>query len=155
MHIVRVMPNVNAQALMSTSCFTCSENVTDEEKEVVKTMFGEVGSIVEIEEHQFAVFTAVGCASPAFTYIYIDALARAGVKWGLPKDVALDIASSSVLGSAKMVMESDKHPFGLMDEVCSPGGTTIEGVCQLQDNNFMSTVEKAVSAVIEKDMSLK
>lgn len=54
-----------------------------------------------------------------------------------------------------MVMESDKHPFGLMDEVCSPGGTTIEGVCQLQDNNFMSTVEKAVSAVIEKDMSLK
>lgn len=154
-HVVRVMPNVNAQALMSTSCFTCSENVTDEEKEVVKTMFGEVGSIVEIEEHQFAVFTAVGCASPAFTYIYIDALARAGVKWGLPKDVALEIAASSVLGSAKMVMESDKHPFGLMDEVCSPGGTTIEGVCQLQDNNFMSTVEKAVSAVIEKDMSLK
>lgn len=154
-HIVRVMPNVNAQALMSTSCFTCSANVTDEEKEVVKTMFGEVGSIVEIEEHQFAVFTAVGCASPAFTYIYIDALARAGVKWGLPKDVALDIAASSVLGSAKMVMESDKHPFGLMDEVCSPGGTTIEGVCQLQDNNFMSTVEKAVSAVIEKDMYLK
>lgn len=96
-HIVRVMPNVNAQALMSTSCFTCSANVTDEEKEVVKTMFGEVGSIVEIEEHQFAVFTAVGCASPAFTYIYIDALARAGVKWGLPKDVALDIAASSVL----------------------------------------------------------
>ena len=63
------MPNVNAQAFISTSCFTCSENVTDEEKEVVKTMFGEVGSIVEIEEHQFAVFTAVGCASPAFTYI--------------------------------------------------------------------------------------
>ncbi len=154
-HIIRVMPNVNAQVLMSTSCFTCNENVTNEEKEIVKAMFGEIGSIVEIEEKNFAIFTAVGCASPAFTYMYIDALARAGVKWGLSKDVALEIAASSVLGSAKMVMESSKHPFGLVDEVCSPGGTTIEGVCKLQDNNFMSTVEKAVSAVMEKDMSLK
>lgn len=154
-HVIRVMPNVNSRVLSSTSCYTASEDSTEEEIKTVEEMFGAVGSIIKLTEDQFGIFSAVGGASPAFTYMYIDALARGGVKAGMPKDLALKIAADSVMGSAKMVLESGKHPYALVDEVCSPGGTTIEGVCTLHEKAFMDAAEKAVTAVIEKDNRLK
>lgn len=151
--IFRIMPNINAVVGASTSCY--STNSSDlKTKQIVENVFSKVGTIVELPESLFSTFTSIGCASPAFTYLYIDSLARAGVKEGMSKEMALKVAASSVLGSAKMILESTEHPWALIDQVCSPGGTTIRGITELQHNNFESTVYKAVQAVSERDAEL-
>ena len=152
--IIRVMPNINAIVGASTTCYTASSNATEEDKKMVQTLFETIGSMIELPEEQFTVFSAIAGASPAFSYLYIDSLARAGVRAGMDKKRALEIASSAVFGSAKMVIESNEHPWELVDQVCSPGGTTIEGVTSLQNDHFASTIYDAVNAVIEKDHKL-
>ena len=152
--IVRVMPNINARVGASTVAFCANASVADEQKKLVETMLCTIGTVTELPESMFSVFTAIAGSSPAFTYIYIDALARAAVQAGMPKAQALQIAASSVFGSAKLVMESGEHPYALADSVCSPSGTTIDGVLTLQENAFESTVHKAIKAVIEKDKRL-
>lgn len=152
--IIRVMPNINAIVGASTTCFSASENATNADKEMVTNLFNTIGSMIELPEEQFTVFSAIAGASPAFSYMYIDSLARAAVRAGMDKKRALEIASSAVFGSAKMIMESSEHPWELVDQVCSPGGTTIEGVTSLQNDQFESTIFDAVNAVIEKDHTL-
>lgn len=152
--IIRVMPNINALIGASTSCYTTSEQVSDIQLQHVISLFETVGTIIEIPEHLFSIFTTIGGASPAFTYMYIDALARAAVREGMPKSMALDIAANAVLGSAKMILQSQEHPWALVDQVCSPGGTTIQGVSSLQSNHFETTIHDAVAAVTDKDRSL-
>ena len=93
-------------------------------------------------------------APPAFTLLYVDALAQAGVKYGLSKGVALKVASQAVLGTTRLLQESGEHPRALADQVCSPGGTTIEGVCALQREGFEAAVQAAVDASLEKDRRL-
>lgn len=152
--IVRVMPNINAKVGCSTSGFCTTDNVFSEQKEIVKVLFETIGSITEIPEKLFGIHGVLGGAAPAFAYLYIDALARAAVKAGMPKKQALDLTAQTVLGSAKMVLESGEHPWELIDQVCSPGGTTIEGICSLEENEFESTLHKAFNAVYEKDKKL-
>lgn len=151
---VRVMPNINAVVLSAVSAFCANENVSDEEKAFVEKLLSAFGTAVEIKEELFSVFSAIAGCSPAFSYMYIDSLARGAVKNGMPKDLALKIAAQAVLGSAKMILESDEHPWTLVDKVCSPGGTTIEGVTSLQKNGFESTVINAVQASFDKDKRL-
>ena len=152
--VIRVMPNINARVGAATSCFSAGPGATQDHKELARALFETVGTVVELPESQIAAFSAIAGASPAFTYIYIDALARAAVKAGMPRQVAQAAAASAVMGSAKMVMESGEHPHALVDQVCSPGGTTIQGVCKLADCAFEGAVEQAVSAVIERDQKL-
>lgn len=152
--IFRVMPNINSTIGASTSCFSTMVGNT-EQKAIVEKLFATVGTIDELPEDLFSIFTTIGCASPAFTYLYIDSLARAAVREGMPKEMALKIAASSVLGSAKMVLQSDSHPWALIDQVCSPGGTTIQGVTSLQVNHFESTIYEAVDAVTNRDTLLQ
>ena len=152
--IFRVMPNINATIGASTSCFS-TQKASEEQKSLVEQLFSTVGTIVELPENLFSIFTTIGCASPAFTYLYIDSLARAAVREGMPKEMALEIAASSVLGSAKMVLQSESHPWALIDQVCSPGGTTIQGITSLQVNHFESTIYDAVDAVTNKDALLQ
>ncbi|MFJ7949892.1 pyrroline-5-carboxylate reductase [Lysinibacillus sp. NPDC096418] len=152
--IIRVMPNINAIVGASTSCYMASEQVSKTQIQLVTSLFETVGTITEVPEHLFSIFTTIGGASPAFTYMYIDALARAAVREGMPKTMALDIAANAVLGSAKMILQSQEHPWALVDQVCSPGGTTIQGVSSLQSNHFETTIHDAVAAVTNKDRSL-
>ncbi|KOS61900.1 pyrroline-5-carboxylate reductase [Lysinibacillus agricola] len=152
--IIRVMPNINALIGASTSCYSVSEQVSDVQLQHVISLFETVGTIIEVPEHLFSIFTTIGGASPAFTYMYIDALARAAVREGMPKSMALDIAANAVLGSAKMILQSQEHPWSLVDQVCSPGGTTIQGVSSLQSNHFETTIHDAVAAVTSKDRNL-
>ena len=149
--IVRVMPNINAKVLASTSGFCANENVTEEQKQEIVKLFSTVGSITEIPESMFSIFGVVAGSSPAFAYLYIDSLARAAQKAGMPKKQALEIAAQTVLGSAKMILESGTHPWELIDSVCSPGGTTIEGIYTLENNGFESTVFKGFDTVLAKD----
>ena len=152
--IVRVMPNINAAVLSATSAFCASANATEEDRQTARGIFETIGTVTELEEKFFSAFSAIAGCSPAFTYMYIDALARAAVRAGMPRSQALSVASSAVLGSAKMVTESDEHPMQLCDRVCSPGGTTIEGVMRLRALGFEDAVHEAVKAAIDKDLSL-
>ena len=149
--IIRVMPNINAVVLEAVSAYCPNENAKEEDVVFAEKLLSSFGKAVKIEEDKFSVFSAIGGCSPAFSYMYIDALARAGVKNGLPKNIALDVAAQAVFGSAKMVMESTAHPYELVDRVCSPGGTTIEGVASLQKDGFEAAVSAAVEAAINKD----
>lgn len=153
--IVRVMPNINAKAAASTSGFCANANVTSKQKETVCRIFSTVGSVTEIDESQFSIFGVLAGSAPAFAYLYIDVLARAAQKAGMSKKQALELSAQTVLGSAKMVLESNEHPWSLVDQVCSPGGTTIEGIYTLEENGFESCLIKAFDAVLNKDKALQ
>lgn len=152
--IIRMMPNINAKIGASTSGMCTNAFVTEEQKAVVKGMFETIGTVAEVEEAHFGIFSVIGGASVAFAYIYMDALARAALKAGMSKKQALEITAQTVLGSAKMLLESGEQPWPLVDQVCSPGGTTIEGVTVLQENGFESVLVKAFDAVLEKDKKI-
>lgn len=152
--VVRVMPNINATVFQAMSAYCKNNFVSDEQEECVVRLCSSFGKVISLSEDKFSVFSSIAGCGPAFSYMFIDSLARAGVKNGLTKNQALEIAAQTVLGSAEKILESDEHPWELIDKVCSPGGTTIEGVCTLQENSFEATVEKAVDASYIKDKNL-
>ena len=112
------------------------------------------GKAVELEEKYFSAFTAVAGSAPAFAYMFADALAAAGIKYGIPAGISQDIAAQMLLGSAKMLLESPLAVSELIRNVCSPGGTTIEGVCSLKETGFENSVITAVDKTVEKDRRL-
>lgn len=153
--IVRIMPNINAAVGESMTAVCASDCVSYADKEFVLDFCSCFGKAVLLEEKYFSAFTAVAGSAPAFAYIFADALAMAGVKYGLPAKTAQDIAAQMLLGSAKMLLESEKPVSELVRNVCSPAGTTIEGVCALKENGFENAVIKAVDKTVEKDISMK
>lgn len=152
--IIRVMPNINAKVGAAMSAYSANEQATDEDKALCDKIFSGVGRVMELDEAHFPLFGVIAGCSPAFAYMFIDALARAGVQNGMKKDTALEIAAQAVLGSAEMILKSDKHPYELIDMVCSPGGTTIEGVASLKEDGFENAVNNAVKKAVEKDSKL-
>lgn len=152
--VVRVMPNINARVKAAASAVCAGKAAGEHHLEIVRSMFRSVGSVFDLPEQHFPAFGALGGASGAFIYLYIDALASSGVKAGLPRKLSQQIAAQVVLGSAKLVQESDEHPIALCDQVCSPGGTTIEGVHTLKRLGFETAVQQAIDAIIEKDKLL-
>lgn len=152
--LVRVMPNINAKVGAAVSAYCGKDNVSQADLDFVKSLCESFGIAVNIEEKLFSTYSAIGGCSPAFAYMFIDSLARGAVKNGMPKNIALEVAAGAVLGSAKMILESEEHPWQLVDQVCSPGGTTIEGVTALQNDGFESAVIDAVQAAIDKDKRL-
>ncbi|EUJ32760.1 pyrroline-5-carboxylate reductase [Listeria floridensis FSL S10-1187] len=152
--IMRVMPNVNATIGESMSGLCGNELATAEDEQNVKSIFEAVGDVAVIPEKDFSTFAALAGSSPAFIYIFIDAMARAGVKAGLARKQALEIAAQTVLGSAKMVLESGIHPYELVDQVSSPGGTTIAGVASLMDDAFVASVMHSIEATMKREAEL-
>ena len=153
--IVRVMPNINARALASTTSYCINGNVTKADCSAVEKIFRKVGSIIHVTEKELEILSVLSSASIAYTYLYIEALASAALKAGLNKALALEIAADSVLGSAKLVLQEDIHPAALIDMVCSPGGTTIEGIASLKETGFEASVRKAFDAAYEKGEKIK
>ncbi len=152
--LLRVMPNINAKVQAAISAYCGNERADKNDKAFVKAFCDSFGRGIEIAEKNFSIYSAIGGCSPAFAFMFIDALAMAAVKNGMTKAQALEAAAQAVLGSAKLILESNEHPRKLVDAVCSPGGTTIEGVCALQENGFEAAVEKAVEASYNKDKRL-
>lgn len=149
--IVRVMPNINGKVGAGTTGICHNEFVSEAQLQEIKEVFSKIGSVFDIPEEQFSIFSVIAGAAPAFAYIYTDALARAALKAGMPKKLALQIAADTVKGSAEMLQKSDEAPWALVDQVCSPGGTTIEGVAALTEYGFVNSITKAFDAVLEKD----
>ena len=152
--LVRVMPNLNATVGAAVSAFCGNEYVTTADLAFTEKLCKSFGTALALPESQFSIFGVLGGCAPAFVFLFIDALAAAGVKNGLPKATALSVSAQSVLGSAKLLLESSEHPRELIDRVCSPGGTTIEGVLSLTHDRFEAAVQNAVQAALEKDRRL-
>ncbi len=152
---VRVMPNINALVGAAASAVCGGTNATEEQVALVESLLATTGRVFRLPENLFSAFTALSGSSVAFAYMYIDAIARAGVKAGFPKQLALEISAAAALGSAEMVTKSGHAPMELVDMVCSPGGTTIEGVLSLQEDGFEAAIHRAVAAVIRRDRELK
>lgn len=138
--IVRVMPNTPAMVGMGMASLSRNSNITDEEMAVVKGIFDAVGKSEEVEERLIPAVTALSGSSPAYVYMFIEALADAGVEAGMPRDKAYKFAAQAVKGSAEMVLETGMHPGALKDMVCSPGGITIEAVRVLEAKGMRSAV---------------
>lgn len=152
--IIRVMPNINAKVGEAMCAYTANAIANKDDKALTEKIFGGIGQVIYLDEEHFPLFGVIGGCGPAFAYMFIDALARAGVKNGMKKDTALMVAAQTVFGSAKMIMESNEHPWELIDKVCSPGGTTIEAVTSLQADGFESAVHNAVNKAVNKDSKL-
>lgn len=152
--LVRVMPNINAKVQAAVSGYCGNERTTEADMEFVAAFCSAFGRGIEISESKFSIYSAIGGCSPAFAFMFIDSLARAGVKNGMTKAQALEAAAQAVMGSAKLILESGEHPWSLVDAVCSPGGTTVEGVCALQEAGFEAAVIKAAEASYNKDKKL-
>ena len=152
--IVRVMPNTPALVLEGCSAVCRNDLVDDDNYSFVKELLGSFGKAYTVPESLMDVVVGVSGSSPAYVFMFIEAMADAAVEGGMPRKQAYEFAAQSVLGSAKMVLETGKHPGELKDMVCSPAGTTIDAVHVLEENGFRGTVMNAVTACIEKSRSL-
>ncbi|MBU5488097.1 pyrroline-5-carboxylate reductase [Clostridium sp. MSJ-8] len=155
MKIVRTMPNTPAMVGEAMSAICANQNVTPEDMEYVKNIYNSFGKCVELQEKEFHGFTALCGSSPAYIFMFIEAMADAAVQTGIPRAKAYDMAAQSLIGSAKMVLETKKHPGELKDMVCSPAGTTIDAVVELEKRGFRSSVIEAVIKCAEKSRSMQ
>jgi len=153
--IIRMMPNINALIGESVTAVCSNAAAGEDDLKNIAGLLSAIGQTIFIEERYFGVFTAMASNSPAFTYLFLDSLARAGVLFGMDKKTALQTAARAVIGSCKMLLETDLHPYELIDRVTSPGGSTIEGLCALSEYGFENAVVKAVTACVNKDKALK
>ena len=152
--IVRLMPNT--PALVGEGCTgVCrNDNVSDEEFEFVIKMLNGFGKAYEVRENQMDAVVAVSGSSPAYVFMLIEAMADGAVAEGLDRATAIQMAAQAVLGSAKMVLETGKHPAQLKDMVCSPAGTTIDAVAVLEESGFRGAVIDAMGACAEKSRKI-
>ena len=155
--LVRTMPNTPALVGESMSALCCNSNVTSDELALVKQLFECFGKAEVVAEHMIDAVIGVAGSSPAYVYMFIEAMADAAVADGMPRSMAYKFAAQSVLGAAKMVLETGRHPGELKDAVCSPGGTTIEAVAALEAGGFRDAVITAQRACVQKskDMTKK
>lgn len=152
--IIRTMPNTPAMVGEGMMGMCPNENVTDEDLQLVRGVCSSFGKTEIVGENLLDVVTAVSGSSPAYVFMFIEAMADAAVADGMPRDKAYRFAAQAVLGSAKMVLETGKHPGELKDMVCSPGGTTIEAVRVLEEKGMRSAVFEAVKACVRKSKGM-
>ena len=152
--LVRCMPNT--PALVGEGCTGVCRNelVTDYEFKRVLSVLNSFGKAYEVSENQMDAVVAVSGSSPAYVFMLIEAMADGAVAEGLPRKTAYEMAAQAVLGSAKMVLETGRHPADLKDMVCSPAGTTIDAVAVLENMGFRSAVIEAERACADKSKSL-
>lgn len=148
--IVRTMPNTPALVGEGMSCVCGNEKCSSEDVDTVCRIFAGFGKTEIVEEDMIDVVVGVSGSSPAYVFMFIEAMADAAVADGMPRAQAYRFAAQAVLGSAKMVLETGKHPGELKDMVCSPKGTTIEAVRVLEEKGLRSAVFEAMKACVKK-----
>ncbi|MDZ5473982.1 pyrroline-5-carboxylate reductase [Bacillus sp. 31A1R] len=151
---VRTMPNTPSLVREGMSAVTYNPYVSTEEREDLITIFNCFGKVEEVEEGLMDSIPAISGSSPAYVYMFIEALADGGVKQGIARDQAYKLAAQAVLGAAKMVLETGIHPGELKDQVCTPGGATIEAVATLEEKGLRSAVLSAMESCTNKVQSL-
>ncbi len=152
--IIRSMPNTPALVREGMTALCPGKTVTPEELEKVRSLFSSFGKAEVVSESMMDAVTAVSGSSPAYVFLFLEAMADAAVLGGMPRAKAYTFAAQSVLGSAKMMLETGKCPGELKDMVCSPAGTTIEAVATLEKDGFRGAVIDAMRACMEKSKSM-
>lgn len=148
-YIARVMPNIAACIGASATALFFDAGFSEDKKETVREIIAKIGKIYEIDEAGFAAFTGIAGSLPAYACAFIEAAADAGVRGGLPRRLCYDAVCAAIEGTARLI-QSGKHPAALKDEVCSPAGTTIEGLAALENGGFRGALMQAVAACIAK-----
>jgi len=151
---VRIMPNVPAQIGEAMTALCCNDDISEEELKEITEILSACGKVEQVPEKLMDCVTAVSGSGPAFVFMFIEAMADAAVRCGMPRAQAYTYAAQTVYGSAGLVLETGKHPGVLKDSVTSPGGTTIEGVAALEKDGFRNAVIDAVTAACEKSISM-
>lgn len=152
--IIRTMPNTPALAGAGAAALAPGPNATPEDLALARRLFEAVGTAVVVTEPLLDAVTGLSGSGPAFVYLFIEALADGGVRAGLARAESLQLAAQTVMGAAKLVLESGEHPGRLKDQVTSPGGTTIAGVHALEKGGFRGTVMDAVEAATRRSREL-
>lgn len=154
--VVRAMPNTPALLGegMTGICYK-EEKFSSEEIQMIEAIFSSFGRVKKVEEHLMNAVICVSGSAPAYVYLFIEALADSGVKYGLLRETAYEMAAQTVLGAARMVLETKEHPGVLKDRVCSPGGTTIAGVAACEEYGLRNAILKATDACYAKANQLK
>jgi pyrroline-5-carboxylate reductase len=144
--VVRVMPNTPCLVGASASAFAGDDRATEADLQLVERLMGAVGVALRLDEKLLDAVTGLSGSGPAFVYVMIEALSDGGVRMGLPRAVATQLAAQTVLGAAKMVLQTGQHPGVLKDQVASPGGTTIAGLHALERGGVRAGLMNAVEA---------
>lgn len=152
--IVRAMPNTPALVGEGMAALCPNENVTDEEFRDIEAIFRSFGKCEKVPENLFDAVVGVSGSAPAYVYMFIEAMADAAVAEGLARDKAYTFAAQAVLGSAKMVLDTGRHPGDLKDMVCSPAGTTIRAVIELEKTGMRGAVMQAMQVCIDKSKEM-
>jgi len=152
--VIRVMPNTPALVGASASAYALGKSARPEDADLAQKLFSSVGIAFQLREYLLDAVTGLSGSGPAYVYLFIEGLSDGGVAAGLPRDIATRLAAQTVLGSAKMVLDTGLHPGALKDMVTSPGGTTIEGLHELEKGKLRATAISAVRAATEKSRKL-
>lgn len=151
---IRIMPNTPVAVGEGVITYSLSHQANQVDEDLLRELLSSAGLLVRLEEKQLDAATALAGCGPAFVYLFIEALADAGVRAGLSRDISLELANQTLLGAAKLSQASGQHPAQLKDQVCSPGGSTIAGVANLEENAFRGTVMDAVQAAYKRTQEL-
>jgi pyrroline-5-carboxylate reductase len=152
--VIRAMPNTPSKLGAGVAALCKGRYVSAEQMELARRIFETVGRTVIVDEKHMDAVTGLSASGPAYIYIIIEALAEAGVKVGLPRDIATQLAAQTTYGAAKMVLETGYHPALLKDEVTTPAGCTIDGILELEEGGLRVTLIKAVMRATERAKQL-
>ena len=152
--VIRVMPNIAATVDAAASALSGSDPVTEEHFKVAEAIFGAVGEVVRVEEQHLDAVTGLSGSGPAYIYMVIEALCDGGVKMGLAREIAMKLATQTVLGAAKLVKETGQHPATLKDQVTTPGGTTISAIHELEERGLRAMLISAVVTATNRSKEL-
>jgi pyrroline-5-carboxylate reductase len=152
--VVRAMPNTPCQLNKGMTGIAAGKSATGEHAALARFVFDSVGRTVVADEKHMDAITGLSASGPAFIYIVIESLAEAGVKVGLPRDIATELAAQTVVGAGSMVLETAEHPAKLKDMVTTPAGCTIDGILELEDGGLRVTLIKAVVKATQRAKEL-
>jgi pyrroline-5-carboxylate reductase len=153
--IVRIMPNLGALVQASYTAYCCEPNVTAEDKEKVTTLLNLMGICDEMDEKYMDAITAVSGSGPGYMSIIIEALTYAGLKVGLPRNIALAAAAQTVMGTGKLVLEMHEDPAKIKDMTTTPGGTTIEAIYQIEQSQIRPAMIRAIEEATKKSQTIR
>ena len=153
--IVRIMPNLGALVQAAYTAYCCESNVTGEDKEKVKAILNMLGICEEMDEKYMDAITAVSGSGPGYMSIIIEALIYAGLKVGLPRNIALKCAAQTVMGTGKLVLDLPEDPAKIRDMTTTPGGTTIEAIFQIEQSQIRPAMIRAIEEATKKSQAIR
>jgi pyrroline-5-carboxylate reductase len=153
--IVRIMPNLGALVQAAYTAYCCEPNVTNEDKEKVNSLLSMMGVCDEVDEKYMDAITAISGSGPGYMSIIVEALTYAGLKVGLPRNIALKCAAQTVMGTGKLVIDLNEDPAKIKDMTTTPGGTTIEAIYQIEQSQIRPAIIRAIEEATKKSQAIR